>query len=301
MWVFSHEKLDHNPATIAGERAIVFGGVPMCFRKLAAALVAAAFAVSPALADEPWPVLIGPAEAQARYATPGLRIVDLRPRADYARGHADGAVSAPMERWKAAGAGGLPEVIGDAGIHPERPILLVHEDTGPERLTDLGWLVWELKQRGVPSVSVLKGGMAAWRASGLRMTGRVHRHSRYRLPFARSAEGELPEFEDMRLGLTDAALLQVRLDASDSAPAVSGIASMALTDLVGDEGLADPVGMLDRIKNASLPLAANPIVVFGGSAQAGPAFWFLAGEILGIEGVVVLTDPPEETDLALSD
>lgn len=253
-------------------------------------LALASFAQTAAAAE--WSAFITAAEVRERLATPGLRIVDLRGSAAYAEGHADGAVSMPAARWQAAAdEGKLAQVIGAAGIHPDRPLLLVHYDTEPANFIEAAWIAWTLRTRGIRSVSLLEGGMRGWSAAGLRLTERVHNHRRYTLDYAPAGDAVLPrsELEDMRLGPVRIAYVSVRAGAATAAAP----APVALDELLaGPDGFADRAALLERIKNAPVPWGSDRLVLDGDSREAAPALWFLASEVLGIRGLTV-AEPPE--------
>ena len=71
-----------------------------------------------------------------------------------------------------------------------------------------------------------------------------------------------------------------------------GVPAVSLTELLGSgEALADPAGLLERLKNAPLPWGVERVIILGDTPEAAPAFWFLASEILGIEGLAVGAAP----------
>lgn len=260
--------------------------------RLVAVLLLALASFTQAAAAAEWSAFMTVGEVRERLAAPGLRIVDLRGSAAYAQGHADGAVSMPAARWQAAAdEGRLPQVIGAAGIHPDRPLLLVHYDTEPANFIETAWIAWTLRTRGIRSVSVLDGGMRAWSGAGLRQTGRVHDHRRYALDYAPAGDAVLSrsELEDLRLGPTRIARVSARTGTGEGgAPA-----AVALDELLaGPGGLADRAALLERVKNAPVPWGADRLVLDGDSREAAPALWFLASEMLGIRGLTV-AEPPE--------
>ena len=260
--------------------------------RLVAVLLLALASFTGAAAAAEWPAFVDAAGVRERLATPGLRIVDLRGSAAYAQGHADGAVSMPAARWHAAAdEGRLPEVIGAAGIHPDRPLLLVHYDTEPANFIEAAWIAWILTTRGIRSVSMLEGGMAAWGAAGIRQTDRVHNHRRYTLDYPVADGAVIPrsELDAVRLGPARIARVSTRSPGADG----GGPSTLVLDDLLaGPEGLADRAALLERIKNAPMPWGADRVVLDGDTREAAPALWFLASEVLGIRGRSV-AEPPE--------
>ena len=129
------------------------------------------------LAAHAWaaqPVL-SPAELAAlRTAATPPRVIDIRPPQDYAAGHIPGALSAPYGQWRgpASNPGALPplaqftETVRALGLTPATHAVVVSSGTD---FTDFGAsarVYWTLKMLGMSELSLLNGGMVAWRADG---------------------------------------------------------------------------------------------------------------------------------------
>ncbi|WP_239158180.1 rhodanese-like domain-containing protein [Streptomyces sp. SID13726] len=98
------------------------------------------------------------AQAHERTGTEGTAVLlDVREREEWAAGHAPGAVHAPLSALLAGGR--LPEAAAN------RPVVTVCRSGKRSRAA-----VALLEARGVDAVDVL-GGMAAWVAAGLPVTG----------------------------------------------------------------------------------------------------------------------------------
>ena len=107
-------------------------------------------------------------------ATPPPRVIDIRPLQDYAAGHIPGALSAPYAQWRgpASNPGALPpltqftETVRALGLTPATHAVVV--SSGAD-FTDFGAsarVYWTLKMLGMSELSLLNGGMVAWRADG---------------------------------------------------------------------------------------------------------------------------------------
>jgi len=143
------------------------------FGLLAALLVLPAL---PAHAEQP---LMTPAELAARLGDARLRIVDIRSGnfAKSANGieHIAGAQSAPYPQWrgpkdspgKMPTSAALTTLIQRLGIDESTPVVVVYEGTDSTDFGSAARVYWTLKAAGVPALSVLNGGMVAWRAAGL--------------------------------------------------------------------------------------------------------------------------------------
>jgi thiosulfate/3-mercaptopyruvate sulfurtransferase len=135
--------------------------------------------------------LLTPAELAARASDPQLRIVDIRAgRAPdgapesapaYDKGHIAGALSAPYAQWRGPkdNPGRLPDVdalaglIRSLGIDAQTPVVVVYEGTDATEFGAAARVVWTLKAAGLSKLSILNGGMKAWRAAGLPVTTAV--------------------------------------------------------------------------------------------------------------------------------
>ena len=91
-------------------------------------------------------------------------LVDVRSPAEYADGHADGAVSIPIEQLDAAGA---LQVLGpDAGKEATLHLICASGLRAEQAAT-------KLQQQGLSNVAVVGGGTEAWERQGLPMRRRT--------------------------------------------------------------------------------------------------------------------------------
>jgi len=124
--------------------------------------------------------LLAPAEVAAKLGDSKLRIVDIREgkvggKSVYEAGHIAGAQHAPYAKWRgpAESPGKLPTedalaaLIKQLAIDRSTPVVVVYEGKNPTDFGSAARVYWTLKAAGVPAVSVLNGGMTAWRAAGL--------------------------------------------------------------------------------------------------------------------------------------
>jgi len=130
-----------------------------------------------AIAAQP---LVTPAELAAKLGDSRLRIVDIRNdqiggKSTFELGHIAGALHAPYSKWRgpAESPGKLPTVdaltalIQSLGIDRTTLVVVVYEGTDSTDFGSAARVYWTLKAAGVSTLSVLNGGMTAWRAAGL--------------------------------------------------------------------------------------------------------------------------------------
>jgi len=101
---------------------------------------------------------VGTAEAVNLINRENALVIDTRAASDFAAGHIIDAVNIPLDELKT-----LPERLKK---HRERP-LIVCCATGNLAAQGVRWL----KQQGCARALVLKGGISAWRADNLPITG----------------------------------------------------------------------------------------------------------------------------------
>ncbi len=117
------------------------------------------------------PIFMEPAELAERLDDPGIRIVDLSSRENYLQGHVPGAVNVDVAALQTAAPpimGLVPEasvlcsVLCGAGISPDVRVIAYDDASGPKA----GRLLFTLAVLGHEPVSILDGGLVAWREEG---------------------------------------------------------------------------------------------------------------------------------------
>lgn len=130
--------------------------------------------------------LLSPDALAARLDEPALRIVDIRAApadkaSSYAAGHIPGALAAPYGKWRgpAANPGALPDaaalqaLIRALGIDAATPVVVVFEGADATEFGAAARVYWTLKAAGLTQLSILDGGMKAWRTAGKPVTADV--------------------------------------------------------------------------------------------------------------------------------
>ena len=124
--------------------------------------------------------LVEPADLSARLSSPQLRIVDIRDGKDAAGktpfelGHVPGSVSAPYSQWrgpadnpgKVPDAQRLTELVQRLGIGRDTEVVVVYEGKDSTDFGAAARVYWTLKAAGLTRLSILNGGVKAWRAAG---------------------------------------------------------------------------------------------------------------------------------------
>lgn len=119
--------------------------------------------------------LLSPAELSPLLQQDQVRVIDIRPPADYQAGHIPGAVNAPYGSWRgpASNPGELPDLpeltqrIQSLGLTPETHAVVVSSGANATDFGSAARVYWTLKVLGLDNLSVLNGGMQAWTAAQL--------------------------------------------------------------------------------------------------------------------------------------
>lgn len=132
----------------------------------------AAIVFSAAAAAAP---LLTPAELNTLKPDASVRVVDIRPAAEYSAGHIPGAVSAPYGQWRgpADNAGKVPEtekltaLVRRLGLNETTHAVVVSSGADSTDFGASARVYWTLKYLGLNNLSILNGGVKAWAQAGL--------------------------------------------------------------------------------------------------------------------------------------
>jgi len=103
-----------------------------------------------------------------------VRIIDIRAPKQYGEGHILGAVNAPYGQWRgpANNPGELPalnkltELIQNLGLTPDTHAVVVSSGANDTDFGASARVYWTLKVLGLENLSILNGGVKAWKAAG---------------------------------------------------------------------------------------------------------------------------------------
>ncbi|MGO3742855.1 sulfurtransferase [Kerstersia sp.] len=119
--------------------------------------------------------VLDPAALDTLLAAPDIRVIDIRPPADYGQGHIPGALSAPYGSWRgpAHSPGQLPpltrlaEQVQQLGLDRGSHAVVVSSGADTTDFGAAARVYWTLKYLGLENLSVLNGGMQAWQEAAL--------------------------------------------------------------------------------------------------------------------------------------
>lgn len=119
--------------------------------------------------------VLDPATVDTLRSNPAVRIIDIRPPADYGSGHVPGALSAPYASWRgpANSPGQLPpltrlaEQVRTLGLDENTHAIVVSSGADTSDFGAAARVYWTLKYLGLDQLSILNGGVKAWQDAGL--------------------------------------------------------------------------------------------------------------------------------------
>lgn len=261
-------------------------------------LLGLAWAAGAAWAAQP---LVTPAQLQALLAGGELRLIDVREGPAYALQHLPGAVSAPYGRWRATDVNlglspsmaELTALVQELGLAPDTPAVIVY--TGIDA-TDFGGaarVYWTLKSLGMTQLSILNGGLAAWKAAGLPVSDQpaTAAPSQWQPTFdprwrATRAEvlASLGQPEVLRIDARPAPYFDGRIAHSNARargtlPGAIHVDSEAFFEL-GSAALMDPDALEDEAGTLGVKPDV-PVIAFCNAGHWSATDWFVLSEVLG--------------------
>jgi len=130
-----------------------------------------------ALAAQP---LLSPAELNGVLSQSNVRVIDIRDPKSYGEGHIQDAVNAPYGKWRgpATNPGELPELkeltklVQSLGLTPNTHAVIVSSGANDTDFGAAARVYWTLRVLGLSELSILNGGVKAWKADGLTLNDR---------------------------------------------------------------------------------------------------------------------------------
>lgn len=121
---------------------------------------------------------LSPGGLEALLGQPEVRVIDIRPPADFAKGHLPGALSAPYASWRgpAHSPGTLPpldtltQAIRQLGVDAHTHNVIVYAGADTSDFGSAARVYWTMKYLGLENLSILNGGIKAWQSAGLPLT-----------------------------------------------------------------------------------------------------------------------------------
>jgi thiosulfate/3-mercaptopyruvate sulfurtransferase len=252
--------------------------------------------------------LLSPAELAARLDDPKLRVVDVRaldapadaPQAPaFTRGHIAGALPAPYGKWRGPkdNPGALPDaarltaLIQSLGIDHATPVVVVFEGVDATEFGAAARVYWTLKAAGLTQLSILNGGMVAWRGAGLPVTTEARSVAPSNFAVQWNAR-LIATQDDVARAAGSSQLIDARPPAffagetrhvAARTPGTLAGAKNVAHDVwfVGDGATLRPTADIRRIAQQQGIDATRPTVSFCNTGHWAATNWFVLSEVLG--------------------
>jgi thiosulfate/3-mercaptopyruvate sulfurtransferase len=273
--------------------------------RLAAVVAFAAITFGSALAAEP---LVSTDWLKAHRTDANVVVLDIRSAIDgggakaYAQAHIPAAVHTDYDKsgWRVTRNNvpfmlptvpELEKLIGELGIDEDTYVVVVPAGVS---FTDFGSAArtyWTLKVSGVKQVSILDGGMAAWKAAGLPVETGVNKPSPkiFTSSFSKSQLAELSDVEKVEQGGVKATLLDARpesyFEGKEKAPTVAAYGH--IPDAISLDSAKYYDAKTNRLKPKvelaaiSKIVPAGPVVSYCNTGHWAATDWFVLHEMLG--------------------
>jgi thiosulfate/3-mercaptopyruvate sulfurtransferase len=246
--------------------------------------------------------------------TPGLVVLDIRSAIDgstpetYAQGHIPGALHSDYDRggWRAT-RNGLPymlpsvaqleKLIGELGIDEESHVVVIPAGVSATDFGSATRTYWTLKVAGVPKVSILDGGYAAWVAAKQPIEAGVNTPSPtiFTATIDKSLIAEAGDvervIESKRGTLIDARPSpfftgKAKVDVASAYGHIPGAISMDSASFYDDAtNRLRPRAQLAAIA-ARIP-PTGPVIAYCNTGHWSSTDWFVLSELLGRKDVTV--------------
>ncbi|MEM7060564.1 MAG: rhodanese-like domain-containing protein [Pseudomonadota bacterium] len=239
--------------------------------------------------------LIKPDAAIVATDQQSINIIDIRhKKLGFERGHIPGSVSMPY--WDFRSKNGalvsdpeMTQMAQQAGLRKNKPVLIVHSGMDHRSFSSAAWVYWMLKSTGFTDISILDGGIKAWKEAGgeISHTPRKPKRSAVVLTFSDEWLASTEEVQRISDGDQQGALLDSRVEESVNAGSIQGAMSYAVDMLLQKDRreALDPLDTLEKLKAVQVNWEGDPVITFCNDGTQGAATWFMASEIAGIKKV----------------
>ncbi len=281
-------------------------------RTLTAAVLACSMAI-PAMAGSVSP-LVSAQWLKEHLADPSVVVLDIRSAIDgggveaYTKGHIPGAVHSDYDKagWRVTRNGvpfmlpttaELEKLIGETGIDEDNHVIVVPAGVHATDFGSAARVYWTLKVAGHPSVSILDGGFAAWKADAANPFETGVNRPQAKIFTATLDKGSLAEVTEVeKLQQSGGATLLDGRPASffagkEKAPAAKAYGHIPRAVNLDSATFYDPASNRLRSKSELAAIAARlpagPVVSYCNTGHWAATNWFVLSELLGKKDVTL--------------
>ena len=267
-----------------------------------------AFAACAAAQTQPMRPLLTPDELAPLLRDPSVRVLDIRPAAEYAAGHIPGAANIPygVFRGPADNPGALPseqaltEALRRAGIDHDVHVIVAHAGKDATDFGAAARVYWTLQVSGLTRLSLLDGGTLGWLEDG---------HDLVTTEVRPQPSTFTVRFDSQRIPSTEALAARVQAGTAprliDARPepffrgetrhagaarygTLPGAVSLPHSRFFAADGKRlKPLEELRTLVAQQDLIGSEPAVVFCNTGHWAAIDWFVLSELLGRENVLL--------------
>lgn len=259
--------------------------------------------------DINWSIMPNPKDILPLVLQKDVQVLDIRSADKVANGVVPGAIWIPFENWRGPEDNlGEPispvviaDMIGGAGLHLDRPIVVVHHEDKPMQTGASALVYWLLKSSGADQIAIMRGGFSEWYDRGLPIADSMPSAKPYAATVAFSREWRADEVDvyNIASGQADGVLLDARphsmferfddlgkalastIPGSHSLPAPS-IMSVLGGKVNVENGVREVISAFDA---ADASGTDGPVITFCHVGELGALNWFYASELAGLPNI----------------
>jgi thiosulfate/3-mercaptopyruvate sulfurtransferase len=256
-----------------------------------------------------WAVLPSAQTIAALQKVTDIQILDIRRAGDVANGVIPGAISVPYSAWRGPRDNRseiptvqtLSQIVGDAGLQPDKPVLIVHSRPTVMDKGRAALVYWMLKSTGFETLAVLQDGFTGWSEAGLPIADSPITLEPYEaeLLFSPAWRADMVDVYGVATSqitgfLLDARPAQLFSKVGDDGqalattlPRAQSAPVMSLLDSFGP-GVPIEIGvaaMTAHLDDHNADWRTGEVVMFCQTGELSALSWFYASELAGMENI----------------
>ena len=258
-----------------------------------------------------WAVLPSASTVAALQQVTDIQIVDIRRPSDLADGVIPGAVSVPYDTWRVPAGhpnetlldGELSRIVGEAGLRPDQPVLIVHARSDMMDTGRAAMVYWLLKSTGFETIGILKDGHQGWTDAGLPVAAAPAVPDPYLADLTFSNRWRADEMDVY--GIATSQITGFLLDARPQhmfakfddagkplATTLPNARNAPIGPLMAAFGSEVPIetavrAVADHLQRHNANWKTGEVITFCQTGELGALSWFYASELAGLDNMLL--------------
>ena len=243
-----------------------------------------------------------------------VQVLDVRTAEETGGGVLPETILIPFETFRGpADNPGLPpseerlaEIFGNAGLHLDRPIVIVHHKPTQMDTGRAAFVYWLLKSSGAEQLAIMRGGFNAWQAIDLPVSETAAKAEPYtaQVSFARTWRADALDVYGVATKQTNGYLLDAR--PHSVVQRIDDLGRRVRTTLPGAQNVpVQPLmsrlkGEIDMVSGAAavvdymhsndIDWRSGKVISFCNAGELSALNWFYASEIAGLDNFVLFPE-----------